>query len=82
MWKFESIKDLLGFTKLALYMSEEAAAKKISKWIKNKEVIPLEDDEYLLQPKVRQLNDVLFINRLDTKYVNWLHSDKQKTLII
>lgn len=79
--KFESIKDLLSFIKMALYMTEKTAAQKMSKWKKNGEMIILPEDKgYVLELSTAKPEDKEFNQVLQNKYKTWLDSDKRQTI--
>lgn len=79
--EFNTIKDLLSFIKLALYMSEKSAAQKMLKWKKNRELyIYPSGPKYVLELSTSDKLDKEFNKHLQLKYNTWLETNKQSTL--
>jgi hypothetical protein len=77
--KFNTIKDLLSFIKMALYMTEKKAAKKILKWKKNGELLGDSKIGYTISIKNTKPSDKLFIQTLEEKYKVWISTKGKPT---
>lgn len=79
--KFDAMKDLLDFTKKALYMTDKKVLHKILKWKKRGELICHGDNEgYTLLLNEEVEIDKEFNEQMLKKYSNWLASGKQGVL--
>lgn len=79
--KFKTVKDLLSFIKMALYMNEKRAAQKMLKWKKNGELYIIPDrGKFILELSSDGDKDEEFNDMIKNKYDIWLKSNKQTTL--
>lgn len=79
---FKTTKDLLSFTKMALYMTDKKAAKKVLKWKKNGELTGDGDLGYTLSLHNNSEDDKVFALQLNIKYDVWMKTNKMSTLFL